>query len=274
MKKIISVLCFLLICLTGNSQKPDSVTKVYKIYPWIDLPIIAVGAVANNYGLDYVRNKTPLDSATVVNMGPEDVNWFDRPATWQDYDFKPTAEKISDIAVDISIIMPALLFIDKDIRKEWLSVIVLYFESHMITANIYTYGAARFVDRARPLVYNSDFPLEERTGTNTLNSFFSGHTSTAATSSFFMAKVYCDFHPELGNKKFLIYSLAVLPPAFTGFFRFKASRHFATDVITGILVGGAVGILTPHLHKRKPIKNLTIIPYTGYSHGVALTYKF
>jgi membrane-associated phospholipid phosphatase len=274
MKKIISVLCFVFIGLTANSQNPDSVSKVYKIYPFIDLPIIAVGAIANPIGLEYVRNKTPLDSAVVVNLGPNDVNWFDRPATWQSVDFTPTAEKISDWGVNVSIVLPALLFLDKDIRSEWLSVIVLYVESHMVTANLYTYGAARFIDRARPLVYNSGFPLEQRTGANTMNSFFSGHTSTSATSSFFMAKVYCDFHPELGNKKFLIYSLAVIPPAFTGFFRFKASRHFATDVIAGILVGGGVGILIPHLHKRKPIKNLTIVPYTGHSHGVALTYKF
>ena len=274
MKNIISGFCFLVICINSFTQKQDSVSKVYKIYPWIDLPIIAVGAIANHYGLPIVRNKTPLDSAEVVNLGPSDVNWFDRSAARQDVDFVPTAEKISDWGVNVSLLLPALLFLDKEIRNEWMGVIVLYFESHMITANLYTYAAASFVDRPRPFVYNSDFPLEQRTGHNTLNSFFSGHTSTAATSCFFMAKVYCDFHPELGRKKLLIYSLAVVPTAITGFYRYKASKHFPTDVITGLIVGAGIGILIPHLHKTKHNKNLTILPYTGQTHGVALTYKF
>ena len=274
MKIFFSGFIVIVFCFNCYTQKNDSISKVYTIYPWIDLPVIAVGAITNPIGLKYVRNKTPLDSSEVVNLGPDDVNWFDRCATRQDMNFKPTAEEISDWGVNVSLILPAFLFLDREIRSEWLDVLVLYFESHMISANLYTYGAARFVDRARPLVYNSDFPMEQRAGANTMNSFFSGHTSTSAASSFFMAKVYCDFHPELGAKKFIFYSLALIPPVFTGYYRIKASRHFPTDVITGIIVGGGMGILIPHIHKTKKNKNLAIMPYTGESHGVVLTYKF
>ena len=88
-----------------------------------------------------------------------------------------------------------------------------------------------------------------------------------------MAKVYCDYHPELGNKKLLIYSIAVLPPAFTGYFRYKGMKHFPTDVLTGFAVGAGTGLLIPHLHKKKNA-NLTIVPFTGKYNGVALSFKF
>ena len=66
-----------------------------------------------------------------------------------------------------------------------------------------------------------------------------------------MAKVYNDYHPELGNKKFLVYSIAVIPPVFTGLFRYKGMKHFPTDVLAGAAVGSFTGWLIPRLHDNK-----------------------
>ena len=108
------------------------------------------------------------------------------------------------------------------------------------------------------------------------DSFFSGHTSTTAAASFFMAKVYTDLHPETEGKKWLFYVAALAPPAVVGYFRYKALKHFPTDVLTGIAVGAASGVLIPHLHKKKEgkNKNLTVIPYAGISSGLLVQYKF
>ena len=76
------------------------------------------------------------------------------------------------------------------------------------------------------------------------------------------------------KKKFIFYGLALIPPAFTGFYRYKGMKHFPTDVITGIAVGAATGILVPHLHKRRDHKNLTLIPVTGRYMGLAMSLKF
>lgn len=274
MNKMISGFCFLIICVNSYTQRHDSIPKVYAIYPWIDFSIIVGGAITNYYGLPAVKNKPPLDSLTVVNLGPNDVNWFDRCAIKQNTNYAQTAKGISDYGMNISLCLPALLFLDKRIRNEWVEVLVLYLEAQSISGNLYAYGAARFVDRARPIVYYPEIPLQTRTGYNTMNSFFSGHSATSAVSSFFMAKVYVDFHPELGKKKLLIYSLAVIPPAFTGLYRIKGLKHFPTDVIAGMIVGAGVGIFIPHWHKTKHNKNLAILPFSGQSNGIYLTLKF
>ena len=65
-----------------------------------------------------------------------------------------------------------------------------------------------------------------------------------------MAKVISDYHPELGRKKWLVFAAAIIPPAIVGWYRIRALKHFPTDVLLGYLVGAAVGILVPELHKQ------------------------
>jgi membrane-associated phospholipid phosphatase len=163
--------------------------------------------------------------------------------------------------------------LDKRIRQDWGDVILLYLETQAIVGNLHTWGCVVHVDRIRPLAYNPDVPWDEKTGKRTKNAFYSGHTSMSASASFFAAKVYCDYHPELGNRKYMVYSLALVPPALTGFFRYKGLKHFPTDVLTGILVGAGTGILVPHLHKITPA-NLSIIPFAGQVNGLAMSYRF
>ena len=38
-------------------------------------------------------------------------------------------------------------------------------------------------------------------------------------------------------------------PAVTGYLRFKAGKHFPTDIIVGYGVGATIGYLVPELHK-------------------------
>jgi len=129
-----------------------------------------------------------------------------------------------------------------------------------------------YIDRARPVVYYEDVPWEQRTGSRTMSSFYSGHTSSSAAASFFIAKVYSDYHPELGNKKYILYSCATIPPLLIGYFRYRGLKHFPSDVMVGLAVGAGTGILVPHFHKQKK-SNLTVVPFTGRYTGVSLTLK-
>jgi membrane-associated phospholipid phosphatase len=169
--------------------------------------------------------------------------------------------------------MPFFLFLDKKIRQDWDDVLLLYLQTQAIVGNLYSWGSVVWVDRIRPLVYNPDVPWEERAGPRTKNAFYSGHTSMTTSASFFTAKVYCDYHPELGRKKYLIYSLAMVPSMTTAFFRYKGLKHFPTDVLTGMVVGASAGILIPHLHKKMK-SNLVLAPFGGKVNGLALSYKF
>jgi membrane-associated phospholipid phosphatase len=92
-----------------------------------------------------------------------------------------------------------------------------------------------------------------------------------------MAKVYCDYHPEIhGWDKIGIYALASIPPMIMGYFRLIALRHFPTDILTGFIVGGAVGIAVPEIHRiASKDKGLSFTPYISPAgSGMSLTYNF
>ena len=135
----------------------------------------------------------------------------------------------------------------------------------------------KLVKRTRPLAYNPNFSLSEKTTENARVSFFSGHTSHTASLSFLIAKVMTDYHPHAKNGiKIGIWSFAAAVPAVTGYLRVRAGKHFPTDTITGLIAGGLVGILVPHFHRpRNNLKNKKVILIPSVGVGmVALQLRF
>lgn len=146
----------------------------------------------------------------------------------------------------------------------------------MLNSNIYSWSpmGPRFVERYRPAVYYENLPLEERNYGRLRNSFYSGHTATVAVGTFFTAKVYADYHPDLGGKKYLLYGLALVPPTVVGIYRIKALRHFPTDVVIGGIVGAGVGFLVPELHRKWQGKVGITATYTDQMKGVGFSLNF
>jgi membrane-associated phospholipid phosphatase len=265
------LLAILLLPSKAGGQLFES--DVYNVNPYIDGAITAAAFGMNYWGLMIVDRKGRLDSTQINRLDPMDINAFDRSATRQDASYMKQAWKVSDVGMRGSFLLPALLMLDREIRQDWAPVLLMYFETEAIVGCLFSWGAAIHIDRIRPLVYHPDVSYGDKIFKRNKNSFYSGHTSSSAAASFYVAKVYCDYHPELGNKKYIFYSLALIPPTFTGFFRYKGMKHYPTDVLTGIAVGAATGILVPHLHKHKN-QNLVIVPYTGQYNGFAMTLKF
>jgi membrane-associated phospholipid phosphatase len=118
-----------------------------------------------------------------------------------------------------------------------------------------------FIDRYRPVSYYEELAFDVRSEGDSRNSFYSGHVSSVAAATFFMVKVYSDYHPEIGNNKYLFYGAALVPPVALGYFRIKALRHFPSDILVGIGVGALCGILVPELH-RLAQENISLGLYT------------
>lgn len=258
-----------------NESAPmsDKPMRVYKIKPAIDLPIIAAGTAFSLHGFSVIYNKPSTPEEHILSLRKSDINGFDRRAA-NNYD--ENADKVSDYLFYGAIPAPLLYMIaDGKVRKQFGSVFLVWWETMAVTGVYYT-GAAYVVDRYRPLAYNPNAPMHERTSGNAKNSFIGGHPAQVGSSLFFVAKVYSDFHPE-SNAKWVFYSVAGAATAATAYLRFKAGKHFPSDLIAGSIMGPLTGILIPHFHKNKLFKkhpNLSIRPFTGSSHGLLAVYKF
>jgi len=267
---IISQLQFIL-----DEANPRSDNKIYKMNHKIEIPLSLGVFAVNALGLYVLNEKDPLNSNQVASLNKQDINIFDRIAVEQTYDaaYHKNIRTTSDWIRNSSIFLPSLLFLDKNIRKDIYNIIFLYIETQAVSSTLYAYAGITFIDRIRPFVYYPEVPLESKIESNSgaKNSFFSGHTSATATASFFLAKVYLDYNPMIKTKKMLLYTSAIIPPALVGYYRYKALRHFPSDILMGIIVGAAAGILIPELHKVKFGKNnnISVIPLNGNSVGLS-----
>lgn len=269
MTRLIPLIFFVLfISINSFAQQTDTATinivtttatknGVYKIKPWVDIPVTIVVDAFSFYGMSVIYGRDPVPASEILALNKNDINSFDRPIT-NNYSVK--AKEASDLFFYSSMPLPLLLLIDKKIRKDGLNVGLLFLETMGTTGVLYT-SSAMIVNRYRPYAYNPDVPMGTRTGGGVKNSFFAGHPALVATSTFFMAKVYSDYHPNMKNK-WILYAIAGSATATTGLLRLQGGQHFKTDVITGIAIGTMVGILVPHLHKKKSMiaSKLSLMP--------------
>ena len=266
----------------SSAPKEGVRNNVYNYKPGIDLPYTIAAVAFDLYAFGKIYNKEGVTQAELDNLNTSNINGFDRGSA--DVYKGEGPAKTSDMFFYASMPLPLLLFLDHDIRKDMGTVSLLYLET-MATNGIFYTGSALAFDRFRPLAYvkesnyEGDYPFaefnqnEQRNG-NARNSFLCGHPSLVATSTFFIAKVYSDYHPD-SKYRWLFYTGAGAATVTTAYLRHLSGRHFPTDLIAGSIAGTLSGILVPHFHKRKQFKdpNLSVLPYTGRSHGLVVKYK-
>lgn len=268
----------LLFCLGSHAQKDSTKIKkkdlpqVYNYNNKLDIPLSSVASAISLYNFTQVYSKERSSEESILALNPDDVNWFDRGVAGN---YDPASKDASDFIFSAAIPTPLIFFaFDKKMRKNYFRLTLLYWESMSFMGVAYS-TSLQFNDRRRPYTYNEDLPMDIRTKGGGRNSFYSGHTGLVATSTFFLASVYADYHPD-SKYKWVLFSSAGLATVLTGYLRVRAGEHFPTDVILGGLVGTASGILVPHFHKNKLFndENLSLIPIVGEYNGVRLAYKF
>lgn len=236
---------FLSICV--NAQQPTQAEQsIYKYKLGVDIPILSIGVGSGVASYFLYKKKTPITLEEIQALSPTQVNKFDRSAIYRNSN---GAKITSDVFYYTASLSPALLFIDKKIRKDWEYVLPMWAEVYGLTSAL-TLLTKELADRKRPYVYNPSIDNYSKIDKSATASFFSGHTSVVAANSFFVAKVYADYHPDAKLKP-LVWTLAALTPAITGLCRYGAGKHFFTDILVGYAVGASIGVLVPHLHHRK-----------------------
>ncbi len=245
----------------ANNEADLQASPQYKIKPGVDIPLVVAGAGFSAYNFSRISKKTSSDPAYVQGLSKKDVNWFDR---WGVHAYHKKTDDASYIPFFVSMPAPLLLFgLDKKMRKDFFKLTFLYAESMIITGILYT-SAAGYTNRLRPMVYSAETPMEKRILSEQKKSFFAGHVALVATSTFFMARVIDDYHPN-SRFKWLYYGLASAATLGTAYMRSAAGEHFPSDLILGTAVGTLSGLLTPSLHKIKLVttNRLSILPIGG-----------
>jgi hypothetical protein len=285
MRKIFLLLTALIFSVNTYSQSTDSIkavepsarVKMYHVnYPIVSV-IIGGGMVADVLGVKRIRNKPSLTLADITYLSSPGqvakINSIDRWGLRQKASDREKFEKLSNNGLAGMVFLPCLLLFDKKIQKDWGDLLLIYVEGHTLTLTNYCYNyvGPTFIERYRPRTYYSEFTDAARESGENRNSFYSGHVASTAYSTFFMAKVYSDYHPDLSTGgKVLIYSAATLPPLLMAYWRTKALAHFPTDNAVGLVFGAAIGILVPQLHKNHVKSNVSLGMFSS-PEGMGLT---
>ena len=91
-------------------------------------------------------------------------------------------------------------------------------------------------------------PLDEKQETNARRAFFSGHATNSFASAVFLSTVYATYFPQSPWKP-VIWAASLATAGVVAWFRVASGQHFPTDVLTGAIVGSAVGFIVPELHR-------------------------
>src|SRR5437868_7538265 len=215
-----------------QSRRKITDTHVYKIKPWLDIPVTAAFVGASIIGMNHIYNRDSVPESEILALNRNDVNKFDRPII---DNYSSQRYHAGDVFLYGSMPLPLLLLFDNKIRPDAGRIGLLYLEALGTTGMIYTTSAS-LTNRFRPYAYNPNVPMSDRTRGGVRNSFFAGHVAMVGTSTFFTARVFCDYHPDM-KCKWIFYSLAAVSTAAIGYMRLQAGQHFKTDVITGAVIG-------------------------------------
>lgn len=254
-----TLMCFCMFITSAQYSQPYKCEKKKCTF------LLSAGTIGLGLGY-YMHTQTPtLSLETISKLDPANINRFDRIAT--NYS-SLKAKKASDYFFFSSFALPSLFLANKKSRSDFGNIGLMYGEVLFINYALTNIVKKSFL-RSRPLVYNSDFVITDKTQKNSRYSFFSGHASVVSSNCFFTAKVFSDYFPD-SKWKPLVWGVAATAPAITGYLRVRAGKHYPSDVITGYTVGALVGILIPQLHKRcrnkflKENMTMSVMPTGGY----------
>lgn len=256
-----------------SPTQPDKNNKrVYKLKPGIDIPLTVAASAWTLYGFSQIYDRDESTVQKIQSLRTSSIPRFDR---WAADVYSEKAADASDLFFYGSMPLPLLVILaDGKMRKDFGKLSFLYLEAMSVTGVLYT-GSAYLTGRYRPYAYNPEASMQLRTRGGAKNSFFAGHVALVGTSTFFIAKIFSDYHPD-SKAKWIPYTVASVATAATGYLRHRGGRHFPSDILVGTAVGPLVGILIPHFHKNKMFEGtgLKITPFTGATHGVSIVYNF
>jgi len=207
-----------------------------QVSPWIDAGI-AAGTVALWLGGASLAEEPELLTRPARNPPGGIDDWA--PRYVRDGWLTP-----SDAIVWVTIAAGGVVTAVDGWRDENLVAHLVIFAEAMLINQMVTDVTKQLTLRARPFTYS-----EPGGGTFDVHSFFSGHTSNTATAAFAAARIL-DLSGDLDPwERVALYGTATALTGAVASARVAAGMHFPTDVLVGGLVGTAIGLGVPELHR-------------------------
>jgi membrane-associated phospholipid phosphatase len=188
----------------------------------------------------------PYSAENLPVLNISDLPRYDRkvPMFWS-----PSHDRASDFLAIGALALPFLTLTNSGARHDGFKLAHMYFQALALTVSLTDFTKTA-IKRDRPFMYGSLAPLSDKTHASARLSFPSGHTSTSAAMAFFSARTFTSYSDNTRINA-LVWTGAALYPAFMGYLRIRAGKHFISDVVAGYILGAAIGYLIPTLHKSK-----------------------
>ncbi|MCX8056344.1 MAG: phosphatase PAP2 family protein [Ignavibacteria bacterium] len=206
--------------------------------------ILGIGSVLTISSLLINQNLT-ISQDEILSLDRNQINSFDRSAI--NY-YSKNLSLVSDALLISSIISPISLILLDNFKNEYATIGLMYFETMMLNYAV-TNLTKNISLRYRPFAYNPQVSMQEKLDLDTKKSFFSGHTSTAFASAFFLSTVYSEFSSDEKSKNYVWVGSISLATT-VGLLRYFSGKHFPTDIIAGAVVGSLIGYSIPKIHSN------------------------
>lgn len=265
-KAVFAVLLFF--CTDLSAQSPE---HIYHVNRLVTGGITAGTSLASLGGFLIVNGKSEIADTEFTHLDKSAVNSFDRWVIEQEILSYPKMSETYAIGMmTFAALLPLGLAFDSRMKSDRWDLFLMYLETNAISLAIYEVSplGPLFNDRYRPICYSENLTYEQRKDAYNRNSFYSGHTAAVAAQMMFCAKVYSDYHPELGAYKYALFGAALISPLLMGYIRIRQLLHFPSDVLLGLGLGTLCGILIPEIHRLAQRSITAASPSSVTSHGI------
>jgi len=228
--------------LTGYRQRANRLHMLYHLKAGRERRIVAagIGMLLAAVYLDH-RDDTPVFSPYGAGYTGKEINPIDRLG----YTVRnPRAGELADVGLYGGPALPFLFSLHRRTRPDYPVIMLLWLETMLLTFGLSSL-LKNTVNRPRPYVYHEQWQLTQPLSRKDRAAFISGHTANATAGAVLFAELLRAYFPRRAEGGRW---LAVLLAAGTGYLRVRAGKHWPTDAIAGIIVGGAIAGAISLLH--------------------------
>lgn len=223
----------------------------FKIDAVTDSILLGTGVTLN--AAEIIMSKAlNLNEKTFTTIpSKQNVNAFDR---FFMNDYSKPIDITSDVFVGLAFASPLLFSLTN--TKELPTVLIMYLETLLLTKGVVD-NLKFFAGRTRPFMYYENYPAKFVDDGDWCKSWPSGHTSYTFATAAFLTYTFAKYNPD-SIWKYVVSAASYSVAISVGAMRIASGCHFATDVLTGAIIGTAWGFLVPYLHTLKVGKDTSI----------------